>query len=807
MEDIKRLEKIKDFKNSYMKLCKKQELTEREKEYLLGCALILLKIFRKNENKRDYFELAYHIILNYAVVTNDYEPLRDVAYNYGFFPIVRFINKRNLLESLTINQILYDLSLEKYKNGTYIETWEQNAIRKNIMSANRDLCFIAPTSSGKSSIVAEHIKHNELNRKSLIIVPSKSLLSQTYMEMRKKICDRKIICHNEMYNGEEKFVGVLTQERTMRLLEENSKLLIDYLYIDEAHNLFNNDSRNVLLARVIKICRLNNPNIKVIYLSPFICDVENLLLKEQDGLDSIGEQRINYNIKEPVIYELRKDGSVYLYNRFLSCFEYISNEYDLYSYMKHNSTRKNFVFIGSPKKIEQFAKELYNNTSSINLSQEIIDLKKVIERNVHKSFLQSKMLEHGILYLHAKIPDVLKDYLEYQFKKIESIRYLVANTVILEGINLPIDNLFILDVRGQNNNKLLNLIGRVNRLNDVFDEQSGDLVKLLPTVHFINSSYYRWDMKNRITKLYDRTDDEVTNPLLLHCNIDNLKINESKKEKLKEKNKEILLIEKAYSDEANDEVAKLKQKLIKNGMEQLVSVANKNVVKILNKIKRFKINDNESSDVLDIVKNILVIDIEVIDKSFKRLRNEAAVKYYKYFIYASRTESLSGQIDSQLSFFKMQLRAGNNYMYIGQGFGECKGPYGEEANGGNVYVDLRTKSDEEIVNLLIVKTKIEQDFLSYQYLRAVNFLYDIDIISVDEYNREIYGTNDERKIALLKLGITAGLLKILSDNGQIHNIEMDAYGNIQGNASLKKFYLEVDDYTQFEIRKYINFID
>lgn len=51
MEDIKRLEKIEDFKNSYMKLCTKQELTEREKEYLLGCALILLKIFRKNENK------------------------------------------------------------------------------------------------------------------------------------------------------------------------------------------------------------------------------------------------------------------------------------------------------------------------------------------------------------------------------------------------------------------------------------------------------------------------------------------------------------------------------------------------------------------------------------------------------------------------------------------------------------------------------------------------------------------------------------------------------------------------------------
>ena len=51
------------------------------------------------------------------------------------------------------------------------------------------------------------------------------------------------------------------------------------------------------------------------------------------------------------------------------------------------------------------------------------------------------------------------------------------------------------------------------------------------------------------------------------------------------------------------------------------------------------------------------------------------------------------------------------------------------------------------------------------------------------------------------------LLKILSDNDQIDNIETDAYGNIQGNASLKKFSLETDDYTRFEIRKYINFTD
>lgn len=217
MKEIMRLKQDQYFIDAYEMLCKKRKLTQKDKEYILGAAVLLLKIYNNDENKREYFELAYHIVLNYSIFTKDYEPLNDIAYNYGFFPIVRFINTKRLLNNISINEILYDCSLEKYKNGTYVETLEQNMTRKNLMKSNGDVCFIAPTSSGKSSIISNHINNNEANKKSLVIVPSKSLLAQTYMEIRKNISDRKIICHDEMYNDEEKFVGVLTQERTMRL--------------------------------------------------------------------------------------------------------------------------------------------------------------------------------------------------------------------------------------------------------------------------------------------------------------------------------------------------------------------------------------------------------------------------------------------------------------------------------------------------------------------------------------------------------------------------------------------------------------
>lgn len=801
------LKEHKDFVDKYIQLCLGKDLNEEDKEYLLGSALILLKVFDGDDDKREYFELAYNIILNYSLKTKDFLPLNDMAYNYGFFPIVRYINRKHLLDEVSINEILFDFSLEKYKYNTYIETFEQYKTRKRILESNSTICFIAPTSSGKSSIISEHIKRNFNIKKSIIIVPTKSLLSQTYMEIRRNIIDRKVICHDEMYKEEDCFVGILTQERTMRLLENNAGLKVDYLYIDEAHNLFNNDSRNILLARVIRICRYNNPNLKIIYLSPFINDVNNLLLKDKDFFDNINEQRISYSIKEPTIYELRKDGSVFLYNRFLNIFTDLKTKNTLFSYIMETQKEKNFFFIGSPRKIEIFAQELFENTEPIELTAELRELQKTIEKNVHASFKIIKMIEHGIIYLHAKIPDVLKDYLEYQFKIIPEIKYLVANTVILEGINLPIDNLYILDARKHNGSSLLNLIGRVNRLNDVFDIRNGDLEKLLPSIHFINSSYYHGKMENKIKILYAERMDKVINPLLLNYDINKLNETPAKKDELNKKNLDILEREKIFFEEPVDEISKLKKLLMKCGVEQLVAFTDKNINTIYKKITSYIDNNEQSDAVIDVVREILVVDIDVIDDSFKRLKNEAAIRYYKRFINVSRRENLSDQIESQLEFFRGQCKSGHYFMYIGRGFGECKGPYVDNVDKGKVYVDLRTKSDNQIVNLLIIKTKIEQEFLSYQYMRAVNFLHEVDLISTEKYNMEIYGTNDENKIELLKLGLTPGLLKILSDNNQIVNIAKDQYGNIQGNYKIKEFYDRSDEYTKFELRRHLKFAD
>ena len=300
MKKTRQLYSISKFAYVMRRLYKKEQLTEEESEYILSCSLLLLKEY-DNTNEKELFELAYNIVLRYALLSKNYQPLYDVSCNYGFYPSVQFISKNHLLENSTVQDVMINFSVEmNYRNDGYIETYEQHRTRKNIISSKKkSIAFIAPTSSGKSSLIIQHIKSNERIRKAVVLVPTKSLIAQSYMDLRKGIFDRKIISHEGMYNGETEFIGVLTQERLLRLLEKNDSLFFDCIYVDEAHNIFSNDNRNVLLARALKMCKERNEKTQVIFLSPFINEVDNLIM---GSINEIDEQRIfGKSITDPCI--------------------------------------------------------------------------------------------------------------------------------------------------------------------------------------------------------------------------------------------------------------------------------------------------------------------------------------------------------------------------------------------------------------------------------------------------------------------------------------------------------------------------
>lgn len=778
-----------------------QSLTYNEKVYILTCAVILIKKYEKDNRYAAYLELAYYIILKYSLSFNDYEPLYDFSVNIGFYPIAQAITSNKLIEFDSIPfSLLSTLISRNFERKHIIETLEQKLTHDRILaSKDNEICFIAPTSFGKSSIVADHIiKNLETAKRTAIIVPTKSLLMQTFRSVREKRLGIKILIHDEMFNGEERFIGIFTQERALRLLDKK-EISFDILYIDEAHRLFERDSRSVLLSRLIKLNSMRNHSAKVVYLSPLIADTNNLKFSDEQN---IFEQRIKFNIKEPEYYEYRTTGKIYKYNRFLNSFFEIGYCGDMFEYIKKYQTKKTFCYLYSPKKIEQFAEALAAGSRPLAITDSLNEVIENLKNYVHEDFYAVEYLKKGIVYLHGKMPDNVKEYLEFKFSQLPEIRFIIANKVILEGINLPVDSIFILNGNKLDGKGLTNLIGRVNRLDQVFGA-GNNLHKLMPEVHFVNSDEYNrvhGKLENKIKLLKNSIfSDDIKNPLLEKFDPSQYSPN------IRKKCEAIIADEKSFFTVPLNSVQALKQKMIALGMNSIYDISDSLCELILEKTeclkKRFQICDIHFLDRLQYV-FIRNLDSRIIDKEFSRLKNDKAIAYYKMF-FENRKKSLKENIASEVLYFERQIEDGNSQLFIGESYGEISHTYAEQKSYHGVYVDLRTKTRQQKVNIAIVKQKIEEDFVSYKLHMFFQLMYDYELLTKDEYNAIIYGTTDNKKLHLVKMGLTINIINRLDEDRQLANIAVDDNGNLAVNDAFESYKEKADDFYRFELNRFL----
>lgn len=778
------------------------QLDENEKTFLLTVAIILLRKYEKDNRLTSFVELAYSIILKYSLFFNDFAPLYDFSVNIGYYPIAQAITDFEQIQIDNIaSAIIPTLIDDDYKRESIIETYGQKYTRDQILSStSKDICYIAPTSFGKSSIILEHIAtHWETLKRVAVIVPTKSLLMQSYRAIRRKEFDAKIIIHDEMYNSEERFIAVLTQERALRLLDKHD-IFFDCLYIDEAHRLLERDSRSILLSRLIRLNRQRNEETEVIYLSPLVTDTNNL---KTDESQEIFEQRIRFNIKEPELYEYCTDGTVQKYNRFIDTFFPIGHSETMFSYILQNATEKSFCYLYAPRKIEQFAEEFSQSITTVQDNPELKEVIKNLKEYVHDEFYAIEYIKKGIIYLHGKMPDNVKEYLEYKYSQIPELQFIIANKVILEGINLPISSLFVLNGTNLYGKDLTNLIGRVNRLNLVFS-QPPKLGLLMPQVHFVNSEEYnrrRGNFENKIRLLRSSVfADNVKNPTLENFDIEN-KENKDNVDKCKE----IVENESIFFAVAEDPIQELKRQMISLGMNTIYTISDELCQTILEKINRIKDRPElHESHFLERLRYLFIrhCDSNIIDNEFARLKNDKAIAYYKMF-FKNRKQSLKENIAREVAYFQRRIAEGDCLMYIGESYGErAYVTTGREAYH-NVYIDLSGKSSRQLANIAIVKQKIEEDFVSFKLRMFFQLMLDYSILSEDEYYEILYGTTDRKKIYLVKTGLTINLINRLEKDNQLQNITFDRNGNLVTNALFDAYLKGADDFYRFELSRFL----
>ena len=77
--------------------------------------------------------------------------------------------------------------------------------------------------------------------------------------------------------------------------------------------------------------------------------------------------------------------------------------------------------------------------------------------------------------------------------------------------------------------------------------------------------------------------------------------------------------------------------------------------------------------------------------------------------------------------------------------------------------DIGEKSNQEKVNLAIVRLKEEFDFIDNEIIKYIEILYSLELIEEKLYLKLKYGTSNKDKIALLNCGISNTLTNILFD--------------------------------------------
>lgn len=815
-ENLTILKQLDYFSNIIKKLTLNQSLDEEELTYALSCAIIFIKEYGRDKRKIQHLNFGYFIVLKIALYNEYYLPLFDISVNLGLYPISRFIMEKKLTNEIGFSDIIVDVKIDDYNYGDIVETFKQKKYREYIVnSSEKDLSYIAPTSFGKSSLVVEVINKNK-NKKIGVIVPTKSLILQTFNNLKKELPDTKIIFHDEMYDNEESIVAVFTQERALRLMSLNKKFNFDILIVDEAHNLLDKSHRSILLTRLLRRNKFRNFDTRFIYLSPLIEDSNNLKFDQEQV---IYESKINFNIKDPDICEFKESGEYYKYNRFLDDFYLCGKSSDYIEYIIANAGCKNFLYLWKPKKVEELSLVLCERL--IYLSDPIlVGLSELVAKNIHEDFYCVDFIKKGLIYLHGKLPDLIKEYLEYKFKTLINIKYVISNTVILEGINLPIDTLFVMNTYKLQTKGLINLIGRVNRLNEVFDSKENNLKKLNPKIHFINEPKFSGkssNMGNKIRKMKSGLfKDVVENPILINYEGDC----ESGIDVVGGKN-ESILIDRALDSikdredflifNENKPEFILKSVLIESGMSEIYKDFDVAYSVLSNRIEGLNADPVWlNSDIVDKIYLFFITGLEdnIINNELSRLNKLKARNFYRMFVERLNTLHLKDHIRTMLAYFySIKDKDAGAYFYVGESYGEfSKLNENYQPIGKNVFVNLSEKSNKELVNIALIKIKIESDFVSYSLNKFINVMNDLSVISEADYNKFIYGSEKREFIDFVKAGLSGAMINHLVRESQIDNLYIGRNGYLAYKNDFIKFVRTQDDLIKFELGKYLSFI-
>lgn len=760
------------FKAFYTKLFFDIDLTEDNKNTVLEIVVLL-----SNQSDELLKKLSYRMALSYGLKTGDYTPLYDISINTGLMPIVAMLREIKELPfgSSTRSEFLssmVDSYLDNFRVRDIVQTEQQFVLSHFFIdNVESSATIIAPTSYGKSELIIIALEKTP-NQRTCVIVPSKALLAQT----RKKILDariqwvQRIVSHPEMYREkDDSSVYVLTQERLTRLLTQHKKLYFDVVIVDEAHNILEKDNRNTLLATVIRILENRNSNTAFKFLTPFLQDPNSLALK--DSKLKTEYYKVNEYLKSERLYiaDYRGDDTTTVfYDHFIDDFIELHNDIKTpIDYIKEWSLNKNIIYFNRPKHIQIFAKQFADSLPEIE-SDIVEEAIKEIAANTHDLYLLLYCLKHGVLYHHGSMADGIRNYVEYIYFSCDEVRYLVSSSTLLEGVNLPIERMFLLDIKKGIGNlrasQFKNLIGRVCRFNEIFSAPTIEsLEKLQPEIHIVGTGEFLRPNANlhafvqKVMKVTNKNKDKIENVLL-----EETEINDNNRDEYDRQLTRLENLEEGISGEEGWPTVstEIGMKLLENNISGIdIFVYEEKIQLLLEELRERHGQISDSNTLMSVIYEAFISFIERNHtnqaKSLTRLESDKAQTFYAMFLDWKIENAPLGVMIGRFVRYWAGLPK-NTPVFIGS-WGDVK----KEDSHREVFTYISEKTSTERINLAIVRIKEEEDFFDYFIFRFVEILNEIGLMNEKFYKLAKYGTTDKNVITMIQNGFSRGVAELL----------------------------------------------
>ena len=326
-----------------------------------------------------------------------------------------------------------------------------------------------------------------------LIVPTKALINEIRskiindLEDNLKRCNYRVVTAASDIALEENhnFIFVLTPERLLYLLISNPSLEVDYLFVDEAHKLSGKNSRGPFYYKVVDMLLQKEKKPHFIFASPNIPNPQVYLRLMNEAIESSDESKLATTYSPVVQIKFLMD----LINNNISVYnERTNHRIQIASIKKSDVTLNDMLLLFEGKNLrlppEKRSQTIvyYNGRAkaiaaarSFAESRGILDkndpeldsLSKDIMQEVHGDYYLASMIKKGVAYHIGYLPASIRTRIEDLFQK-GNITIMFCTSTLLEGVNLPADNLFITDNkifrRKMNPVDFRNLIGRVGRI-------------------------------------------------------------------------------------------------------------------------------------------------------------------------------------------------------------------------------------------------------------------------------------------------------------------------------------------------------